>query len=105
MLPFSVTIPATVPQRSEIPEGLMNYPVCTSQGDQYPFYMLYLQVIKKGRQQITWSCLINWKWQKPKRGYTFIQDRIVNYDIKKCDQLIAIIYGIKMKSDARFQVE
>jgi len=26
MLPFSVTIPATVPQRSEIPEGLMNYP-------------------------------------------------------------------------------
>jgi hypothetical protein len=27
MLPFSVTIPATVPQRLEIPEGLMNYPV------------------------------------------------------------------------------
>jgi hypothetical protein len=27
MLPFSVTIPATVPQRPEIPEGLMNYPV------------------------------------------------------------------------------
>ena len=27
MLPFSVTIPATVPQRSEIPEGLMNYSV------------------------------------------------------------------------------
>jgi hypothetical protein len=27
MLPFSMTIPATVPQRSEIPEGLMNYPV------------------------------------------------------------------------------
>jgi hypothetical protein len=27
MLPFSVTIPATVPQRSVIPEGLMNYPV------------------------------------------------------------------------------
>jgi len=26
-LPFGVTIPATVPQRSEIPEGLMNYPV------------------------------------------------------------------------------
>jgi hypothetical protein len=24
MLPFGVTIPATVPQRSEIPEGLMN---------------------------------------------------------------------------------
>jgi hypothetical protein len=28
MLPFGVTIPATVPQRSEIPEGLMNNPVC-----------------------------------------------------------------------------
>jgi hypothetical protein len=27
MLPFGVTIPATVPQWSEIPEGLMNYPV------------------------------------------------------------------------------
>jgi len=27
MLPFGVTIPPTVPQRSEIPEGLMNYPV------------------------------------------------------------------------------
>ena len=27
MLPFGVTIPATVPQRSEFPEGLMNYPV------------------------------------------------------------------------------
>jgi len=27
MLPFDVTIQVTVPQRSEIPEGLMNYPV------------------------------------------------------------------------------
>jgi hypothetical protein len=27
MLPFGVTIPATVPQGSEIPEGLMNEPV------------------------------------------------------------------------------
>jgi hypothetical protein len=27
MLPFGVTIPASVPQRSEIPEELMNYPV------------------------------------------------------------------------------
>ena len=25
MLPFGVTIPVTVPQRSEIPEGLKNY--------------------------------------------------------------------------------
>jgi len=27
MLPLGVTIPATVPQRSEFPEGLMNCPV------------------------------------------------------------------------------
>jgi hypothetical protein len=27
MLPFGVTIPATVPQRLDIPEGLMNYAV------------------------------------------------------------------------------
>jgi hypothetical protein len=27
MLPFGVTIPASVPQRSEILEGLLNYPV------------------------------------------------------------------------------
>jgi hypothetical protein len=27
MLPFGVTIPASIPQRLEIPEGLMNYPV------------------------------------------------------------------------------
>jgi hypothetical protein len=27
MLPFGVSIPATVPQGSEIPEGLMNNPV------------------------------------------------------------------------------
>jgi hypothetical protein len=27
MLPFGVTIPAAVPQRSEIPEGLKKYPV------------------------------------------------------------------------------
>jgi hypothetical protein len=30
MLPFGVTIPATVAQGSEIPEGLMNNPVYTS---------------------------------------------------------------------------
>jgi hypothetical protein len=31
MLPFGVTIPVTVPQRSEIPEGLMNNPVYDGQ--------------------------------------------------------------------------
>jgi len=30
MLPFGMTIPANVPQRSEIPEGLMNHPVLFS---------------------------------------------------------------------------
>jgi hypothetical protein len=35
MLPFGVTILATVPQRSEIPEGLKNYPV-------YTFYLLMM---------------------------------------------------------------
>ena len=30
MLTFGVTIPATVPQRSEIPEGLMNYSIYTA---------------------------------------------------------------------------
>jgi hypothetical protein len=29
MFPFGVTIPVTVPQRSEIPQGLMNNPVLT----------------------------------------------------------------------------
>jgi len=35
MLPFGVTIPVTVPQRSEIPDGLMNNPVfaCQSPSD------------------------------------------------------------------------
>jgi hypothetical protein len=29
MLPFGVTTPVTVPQRSDIPQGLNNYPVYT----------------------------------------------------------------------------
>jgi hypothetical protein len=33
MLPFGVATPATVPQRSEIPEELMNYPVYTKMSD------------------------------------------------------------------------
>jgi hypothetical protein len=32
MLPFGVTIQVSVPQRSEIPEGLMNYPVYSLHG-------------------------------------------------------------------------
>jgi hypothetical protein len=33
MLPFGVTIPATLLQRLEIPEGLMNYPVYSIEVD------------------------------------------------------------------------
>ena len=45
MLPFGVTIPATVPQRSEITEGLMNYSVYVTSHNIYyyskigPFFM------------------------------------------------------------------
>jgi hypothetical protein len=31
MLPFGIINPANVPQRSEIPEGFMNYPVYSSE--------------------------------------------------------------------------
>jgi hypothetical protein len=46
MLPFGVTIPATVPQGSEIPEGLMNNPVHF-----YPYHRdsQYSEQIKKIR--------------------------------------------------------
>jgi hypothetical protein len=37
MLPFGVTIPATVPQGSEIPEGLMNNPVYDQRSEQTTF--------------------------------------------------------------------
>jgi hypothetical protein len=37
MLLFDVTVPATVPQRSEIPEGLMNYPVYLIYKDEMVF--------------------------------------------------------------------
>jgi hypothetical protein len=35
MVPFGVTIPATVPQGSEIPEGLMNNPVYVQETVQF----------------------------------------------------------------------
>jgi len=44
MLPFSVTIPAAVPQRSEIPEGLTNYPVYTDDSEEHMY-------------QTTWHCM------------------------------------------------
>jgi len=44
MLPLDVTIPATVPQRSEIPEGLMNYPVYTRVSQMKTLNMFYLVI-------------------------------------------------------------
>jgi hypothetical protein len=38
MLPFGVTIPATVPQGSEIPEGLMNNPI-------YVYIYIYIYIL------------------------------------------------------------
>jgi hypothetical protein len=46
--PFSVTIPATVPQRSEIPEGLMNYLVVTERNIGNKLTMIHLQIHLKG---------------------------------------------------------
>ena len=54
MLPFGVTIPATVPQGSEIPEGLMNNPVYYNLLDitiifstPYPIYFLHTNTSHK----------------------------------------------------------
>jgi hypothetical protein len=63
MLPFGVTIPATVPQGSEIPEGLMNNPIYT-----YTYYVQNirdmglnnLQVVRRARfyRRYAFSCFI-----------------------------------------------
>ena len=45
MLPFGVTIPATAPQGSEIPERLMNYPVYCLNVE----YSLFLSDINENR--------------------------------------------------------
>jgi hypothetical protein len=57
MLPFGVTVPATVPQRSEFQEGLMNYPVFISLFfDHFYFILSYLttlttaQIIQHGKR-------------------------------------------------------
>jgi hypothetical protein len=48
MLPFGVTIPATVPQGSEIPEGLKNNPVYLainlSRARENPLFYITLRV-------------------------------------------------------------
>ena len=62
MLPFGVTIPATVPQRSEIPEGLMNYPVYI-----YIYINLSLSCFTSTYRSIKSVCVIN-----VKNGINFI---------------------------------
>ena len=47
MLPFGVTIPATVPQRSEIPEGLMNYSVYMSYCKETAHQLYYKEQLVK----------------------------------------------------------
>ena len=51
MLPFGVTIPATVPQRSEIPEGLMNNPV-------YKVEIINIRFIRGGFYSCGIICLV-----------------------------------------------
>jgi hypothetical protein len=51
MLPFGVIIPATVPQGSEIPEGLMNYPVIILQ-NVTAFKMSYSGYKLKGKGKV-----------------------------------------------------
>ena len=52
MLPFGVTIPATVPQRSEIPEGLTNYPV-KAEAETMEMYRYYVSIVKSPRNKYT----------------------------------------------------
>ena len=54
MLPFGVTIPATVPQSSEIPEGLMNYPVFRLELHNLQFCQHHLYTL--GRTTVTITC-------------------------------------------------
>jgi len=63
MLPFGVTIPATVPQRSEIPEGLMNYPIYI-----YSFSSLSVdrsKTLPKPALHIVRSRASSFKWEYP----------------------------------------
>jgi hypothetical protein len=64
MLPFGVTIPATVPQGSEIPEGLMNNPVYFMSNDgiirskHVPFYIK--QVYHFYRKIVALVCMLHY---------------------------------------------
>jgi hypothetical protein len=50
MLPFGVNIPATVPQGSEFPEGLMNNPVYTYIYKQIYIYIYLLNNMASAKQ-------------------------------------------------------
>jgi hypothetical protein len=52
MLPFGMTILVSVPQRSEIPEGLTNYPV---------YYMYTIFLINLERMFMEVSSIVIWK--------------------------------------------
>jgi hypothetical protein len=62
MLPFGVTIPATVPQRSEIPEGLMNYPVFFQVSD----------ICRSVQPTLSFTAIL--KWFATKQGRPIAQD-------------------------------
>jgi hypothetical protein len=66
MLPFGVTIPATVPQMSKFPEGLMNYPVLGSTVNKILKFQMSVYVTKvstvmkpKDSSQVSQSTTIN----------------------------------------------
>jgi hypothetical protein len=56
MLPFGVTFPATVPQGSEIPEGLMNNPVLLKL-ILYKYHVLALNGFKWLKRRENWRRL------------------------------------------------
>jgi hypothetical protein len=66
MLSFGVTIPATVSQRSEIPERLTNYPVLIHDGKQ-EIAVLTMRVMELCTVQFLYlqSCGVR-KWRKTK---------------------------------------
>ena len=66
MLPFGVTIPATVPQRLEIPEGFMNYPVLNFTA--IILVMMILLSISPDTFQTMGSWNIQFGKEKKKRG-------------------------------------
>jgi hypothetical protein len=92
MLPFGVTIPATVPQVSEMPEGLMNNPVqsvCT-----VTFCMILRQdVYSDQKAQTTTAPLMSHFINFKNCMYLFSYIDVFYY-ILYCNKLLLIIYKI-----------